>query len=124
MPAYVENITSGDAVKIESAGMAVRATAAPVGPMPQVMNLVATASVFEGALDVAWDAVYGAGSYEVHTSADPVTGSSWAFKDVSNKSTTTLNSFTSGAKVWVRVRAVGADNNKGPWSDPAGKTVP
>jgi hypothetical protein len=26
--------------------------------------------------------------------------------------------------MWVRVRAVGADNNKGPWSDPAVKTVP
>jgi hypothetical protein len=43
---------------------------------------------------------------------------------VSNKSSTTLNSFTSGTKIRVRVRAVGADNNKGPWSDPAVKTVP
>jgi hypothetical protein len=34
------------------------------------------------------------------------------------------NSFTSGSKMWLRVRAVGADNNKGPWSDPAVKTVP
>jgi hypothetical protein len=124
LAAYVENISAGDRVKIESAGLAVRGTPAPVGSMPQVANLVATASDFEGALDVGWDPVYGAGSYEVHTSADPVTGSSWSFKDVSNKSTTTLNSFTSGVKVWVRVRAVGADNNKGPWSDPAGKTVP
>jgi hypothetical protein len=124
LAAYVENITGGDRVKIESAGMSVRATPAPVGAMPQVLTLVATASDFEGALDVSWDAVRGAGSYEIHTSADPVTGTSWAFKDVSNKSTITLNSFTSGAKVWVRVRAIGADNNKGPWSDPAGKTVP
>jgi hypothetical protein len=68
--------------------------------------------------------VRGAGSYEVHTSADPVTATSWNFKDVSNKSSTTLNSFTSGTKIRVRVRAVGADNNKGPWSDPAVKTVP
>jgi hypothetical protein len=43
---------------------------------------------------------------------------------VSNKSSTTLNSFTSGTKMWVRVTAVGADNHKGPWSDPAVKTVP
>jgi hypothetical protein len=26
--------------------------------------------------------------------------------------------------MWVRVRAIGADNNKGHWSDPAVKTVP
>ena len=101
-----------------------RATPAPVGAMTLVLTLVATASEFEGALDVSRDSVRGAGSYEIHTSADPVTGTSWAFKDVSNKSSITLNSFTSGAKVWVRVRAIGADNNKGPWSDPAGKTVP
>jgi hypothetical protein len=124
LAAYVENITAGDPVKIESAGMSVRNTPAPVGMLPQVQSLVATASDFDGALDLGWDAVPGAGSYEVHTSADPVTLTSWNFKDVSNKSSTTLNSFTSGTKIWVRVRAVGADNNKGPWSDPAVKTVP
>ena len=124
LAAYVENISAGDAVKIESSGMAVRATPAPLGPMPQVLSVVATASDFEGALNVTWDAVRGAGSFEVHTSADPVTPTSWTFKDMSVKSATTLNSFTSGAKMWVRVRAVGADNNKGPWSDPAVKTVP
>jgi hypothetical protein len=36
----------------------------------------------------------------------------------------TMLGFTSGTKQWVRVRAVGADNGKAPWSDPAGKTVP
>ena len=124
LAAYVENITAGDRTKIESAGMSVRGTPTPIGPMPQVQNLVATASDFDGALDLGWDAVRGAGSYEVHASADPVTATSWNFKDLSNKSSTTLNSFSSGTKIWVRVRAVGADNNKGPWSDPSVKTVP
>jgi len=31
---------------------------------------------------------------------------------------------TSGAKIWVRVRAVGVKNDTGPFSDPATKTVP
>jgi hypothetical protein len=31
---------------------------------------------------------------------------------------------TSGSRIWVRVRAIGAGNNKGLWSDPAVKTVP
>ena len=35
-----------------------------------------------------------------------------------------LNSFTSGTKQWIRVRAIGANNQMGPWSDPAAKTVP
>ena len=55
---------------------------------------------------------------------DPVTLTSWAFKDVSNTSDAHLDGFTSGTKMWLRVRAVGAGNEKGPWSDPAAKTVP
>ncbi len=66
----------------------------------------------------------GPGAYEIHTSVDPVTPTSWALKDVSVQSSMTVNGFTSGTKIWVRVCAVGADNNKGPWSDPAVKTVP
>ena len=124
LAAYVENITAGDPVKIESAGMAVRNTPAPIGPMPQVQSLAAMASEFDGALDLSWAPVRGAITYEVHTSVDPVTPTSWTFKDTSVKTSTTLNSFTSGSKMWLRVRAVGADNNKGPWSDPAVKTVP
>jgi hypothetical protein len=46
--------------------------ATPVGVL-QVQNLVGTASDFDGALDIGWDAVRGAGTYELQTSADPVT---------------------------------------------------
>jgi len=38
--------------------------------------------------------------------------------------TTVLKDFTSGVKMWIRVRALGAGNEPGPWSDPAAKTVP
>ena len=124
LAAYVENVTAGDKTKIESAGMSTRAPGASVGPMPQVAHLDVTAGDFEGTLDVAWDSVKGAGSYEIHTSIDPVSGTSWAFKQVANKSSATLEGFTSGSRIWVRVRAVGADNSPGPWSDPAVKTVP
>ena len=124
LAAYVENVTGGDKIKIESAGMPVRNAALPIGPMTQVANLAVSASEFDGALDVSWDPVRGAGTYEIWASIDPVTASSWAFKDVSNITALTLGGFTSGAKMWLRVRAVGADNNKGPWSDPAAKTVP
>jgi hypothetical protein len=111
-------------VKIESAGFSVRADASPVGPLTQVLNLVVTAGDNEGTLDAGWDPTRGAGSYEVQKSAEPVTGTSWSYATVSNKSSVTLEGLTSGNKVWVRVRAVGAANAKGPWSDPAVKTVP
>jgi len=89
-----------------------------------VLNLVLTAGDNDGTLDAAWDPLHGAGSYEVQISVDPVSSTSWAFKTVANKSSVTLDGLTSGAKIWVRVRGVGAGNNKGPWSDPAVKTVP
>jgi hypothetical protein len=111
-------------VKLESGGFPIRADAAPVGPMTQVLNLVVSAGDNDGTLDCGWDPTKGAGSYEVQVSVDPVTSTSWAFKDVSNISTLTLTGLTSGSKMWVRTRAIGAGNNKGPWSDPATKTVP
>jgi hypothetical protein len=56
---------------------------------------------------------------------DPVTPTSWAFKDISNITSTLLKDFTSGTRMWIRVRAIGAGNEKkGPWSDPAAITVP
>jgi hypothetical protein len=121
---YVENTSAGDAAKIESAGMSVRATSAPVGPMGQVMDLVLSPGDFEATLDAVWNPVRGALSYEVQISPDPPTPTSWAAKMTAGKSSATIEELTSGARMWVRVRAVGADNKPGPWSDPAVKTVP
>ena len=124
LAAYVENITGGDRLKIESAGMSVRSSGSPIGTPDQVTNLQLGVTEFDGALNASWDPVRGAGSYEIQTSVDPVTGTSWVLTTVSNISSLLLEGFTSGTKMWVRVRAVGAGNERGGWSDPAGKTVP
>ena len=79
---------------------------------------------FDGALRASWDQVRGAGADEIQASVDPVTPTSWAFKDISTTITTVLKDFTSGTKMWIRVRAVGGGSERGPWSDPAAKTVP
>jgi len=121
---YVQNVSGGDRVKIESAGMNVRDDGAPIGTPTQVLNLVLTEGDFEGTLDVAWDKVRGASSYEIQTSPDPITPTSWAFKQSASKSSATISGLTSGAKLWVHVRAIGAGNTPGPWSDPATKVVP
>ncbi len=123
LASYVENASGGDAAKIESSGMSVRAPSTPpVGPMPQVMDLVLTAGDFEGTLDAMWHPVRGAKSFEIQISPDPP--GTWTQKMASGKSSATIQGLTSGAKTWVRVRAVGADNQPGPWSDPAVKVVP
>ena len=49
----------------------------------------------------------------IHASVDPVTASSWAFKDLSNTVSLELGGFTSGTKMWLRVRAVGAASSSG-----------
>jgi hypothetical protein len=121
---YVQNVTNGDKTKIESAGMSVRDDAAPIGTPTQVMSLVVTAGDFDGTLDASWDPVRGAGSYEIQTSVEPISPTSWAFKQSATKSSATIAGLTSGTKMWVRVRAIGAGSVPGPWSDPATKGVP
>lgn len=59
----------------------------------------------------------------VQTSADAVTTTSWSYRLTVVKSSVTVNSFSSGVKVWMRVRGIGTAG-PGPWSDPAVKTVP
>lgn len=123
MGSYVDNIANGDRVKIESAGFPVRAEGAPI-TLTQVLNLVLTSGDFDGTLDVSYDPTHGATGYEIWTSTDPVSGTSWVFNKTASKSSDTIPGLTSGAKLWVRVRATGANSLVGPWSDPATKTVP
>ena len=121
---YVEGKAAGNAATIELAGMGVRNPKAPIGALAQVLDLAVTASDHAGRLDWMCKPVKGAGSYEIWTSSDPLSDTSWSFRASSTKSSGTLGGFTSGAKMWVRVRAIGADADPGPWSDPAVKVVP
>jgi hypothetical protein len=90
--------------------------------MTQVANLHAATGDSPGEVDVNWNSVDGARSYEIQTAPDPTAGP-WAFKDNSTKSKATLSGLTSASRIWVRVRAIGA-NDKGGWSDPAETVVP
>lgn len=121
---FVENKSSGEAAIITGAGFDVVGARTPADPVSQVLNLVLTAGDNDGSLDAAWDRDPSAKSYEIQTSPDPVAaGASWTFKQIAAKSYAAIMGLTSGAKIWVRVRSVGSDEN-GPWSDPAVKTVP
>jgi hypothetical protein len=122
--ATVESASLGDATKILSAGMQVADAPGPVVPPGQVLNLVVTAGDNDGSLDFAFDPTFGAHSFEVEISVDPVSPTSWQKKMTVTKSSGTITGLTSGARMWVRVRAIGADPQPGPWSDPAAKTVP
>lgn len=120
---YVESASDGNEAKIQSAGMSVRAKPVPVGALPMPAGLAATAGDKEGEIDLSWDRVTGAKSYEVEQSPDPITTSSWKHAGVSTKSSITVSGLTSGTKYWFRVAGIGAAG-QGAWSDPATKYAP
>jgi hypothetical protein len=125
LASYVQNTSGGNGVVIQSAGMSVKALAVPIGPLGQVQNLTITAGDDEGELDLAWDPIRGAKSYQVQTSPDPITPTSWKDVAPAGKSKKSLSGLESGERTWVRVRAIAPkEENNGAWSDPAVKTVP
>lgn len=121
---YVEEAVSGDTAKIESAGMTTRAPKTPTTSLPAPQNLSLTAGDNDGELEAQWDRVDKSKNYEVQISDDPPTANSWTHAKTTTKSKTTLPGQPSGAKKWVRVRALGPKEITGPWSDPAVKRVP
>lgn len=121
---YVEEASGGDTAKIESAGMTTRAPKTPTTSLPAPQNLSSSAGDEDGVLDLVWDPVPKAKGYEVQTSPDPVTSTSWTFAETSSASKTSITGLPSGNKIWVRVRALGPKKIRSPWSDPAVKRVP
>jgi len=121
--AQVQKESKGDVDIINSTNMGVKGPYTPIGPMPQVQNLSLSVGDNPGELDAHWDPVKGRQSYQIEWCVDPMSAGGWKDASPTNKSQTTIEGLTSGAKVWVRVRAIGADG-PGPWSSEISKFVP
>ena len=119
---HAQSESKGDETDLLSGGFDLRDERTPQ-IMGQVQNLSATAGDNPTEADLAWDPEEGAKSYEVQSSPDPVTESSWSHLDVVVKSKATFGGLPSGTICFFRVRAIGP-NGKGPWSDPAMKRIP
>ncbi|MBI2924342.1 MAG: fibronectin type III domain-containing protein [Verrucomicrobia bacterium] len=115
---YVEETSSGDEAKILSAGLAVRAPSAPIGPLPAPQNVTATGGDLEGTADCQCDPVKGRDTY-IGECASSATGP-WTQVYVGKKSSFTATGLVSGQMYYFRMRAVGAAG-PGPWSDLAQK---
>jgi len=106
-----------------------RSAPTPSGPTPRAVNLKLSIGDAAGQVDGDWDSLYrqGVKSYEVQTVINPLNNDpnsgSWAQQPTVTKSKCTLAGFASGARIWVRVRAIGP-NGLGEWSDPATIIVP
>ena len=120
---YVENVSGGDELKIQSAGMSVKDAGAPIGELPAPMGLYATAGDEDGEIVLNWEPVRGAKSYTVQMTTDPNVLDSWAHKMNAPESFTDIKGLTSGGKFWFRVAGVGAAG-QGAFSDPAAKYAP
>ena len=92
--------------------------------MPKPESVTATVGDNDGEIDGAWNRIYGAKSYEVQSSPDPIgDNNGWVHAFTATRSSGTLAGLPSGKKRWLRVRAIGAQG-PGPWSDPACCMVP
>lgn len=119
---YVEGAAKGDAAKIESAGMQVRSGTTPVGTPEAPTGLTATFGDFDGEIDLSWEPVKGAATYEVDFRLHNGTAE-WARAKSTTSSRTTVGGMTSGQQYAFRVRAVGSAG-PGPWSDETVKRAP
>ena len=119
----VQASTGGDPDKMETTGFRASKRPTPVGTPAQVMRLVVEPGPIEGMLKACWKPVRGVKVYEMESSPDPVSANTWTYKGTVTKAKAAINSFVSGTRIWLHVRAIGAAG-PGPWSDPAVKTVP
>jgi len=120
---YVENTCLGDEAKIKSSGMQPQAKAvrsAAVLPKPE--NLSATTGDKSNEVDLHWDKVTGAKSYEIEFCSDPIDNTKWQHYKTVTKTKATVTGLTSGQRYWFRVAAVNAHGESG-WSDPVSKIV-
>ncbi len=120
---YVQSQSGGDVSKIQSAGMTIKSARTPSAVPGQVGNLSVFPSDGAGGLDLQWDPMPGTKSYEIQTSVDPITPTSWVSQPPVTKSKTSLTGFASGSKIWSRVRAVNPAGI-GAWSSEIAKFVP
>ena len=120
----VESECNGDPVLLAASGYTLAADSGSTSEPPaQVKNLSVTAGDADGEVDVQHDPAARAKTYELQiTTVDPVAGP-WVPNCLPSSSRCTIKNLTSGQRVWVRVRGIGA-NGPGAWSDPATKIVP
>ena len=115
--ASVQAASQGDPAFITAKGFDLASSGGSAPPVGQITNLVLTHGDTDGAVDVAWNRDKSAKSYEVQTSPEPMTDSTWVPNQIAAKSSCTITGKTVGSKLWVRVRGTGKDG-PGLWSEP------
>lgn len=112
---YVNEIAVGDEDIVLSSGFEASKIPAPIGKMPQVVNLEISSGDGDGSVTLKWKAIYGAKTYQIEISEDngttfrPETSTTRSLKNV-------VEGLTLARYYTFRVAAIGAAG-RGPWSD-------
>jgi Fibronectin type III domain len=112
---YVDLTANGSESIIESSAFGVRGPAAPVGELPAPANLVSTYGDNEGEIDLSWNPLRGAKSFEIECKINNDAGT-WQKVKTTTDSRYTVTGLIAGTVYAFRVRAVGAAG-PGAWSD-------
>jgi hypothetical protein len=123
--AFIQEKSGGVKAKILELGVEVQAE--PVQPTTpdQIQNFRVTFGDKPGEVKTACKPDPNASGYEYQMTLDPTKPDSWTLLDTSSGCRHVLSGLTSGAKTYLRCRAVGKrKTGKGPWSDIASITVP
>lgn len=118
---YLQTTSGGEAAKIMSAAVAVRADPQPIGPLPAPVDFMPTMGDMPGEVDLSWSGVRGARTYVVEYREQGTSGA-WLQK-LATKSRVSVDGLTSGKTYVFRVAAVGAAG-QGPWSLEAARMAP
>lgn len=124
LAAHVESVAGDNEQLINSAGMDTRAPAVSSNAPPDAPQFLhITGGDADGEIDLNWEPVDGAKTYQIEKSPDPVTATSWTHAAATTKSKVTIDGLTSGTRYSFRIAAVGT-NGQGAWSNPVSKIAP
>jgi hypothetical protein len=118
---YVEVTSNGDIAKIESANMNPKSDAVRSGELPEIpVNLTITLSDLENEMDLMWEPVDGAKSYNIYMSTNADDPTKWTFVKSSTRSSAFVTGLSSMQRYYFRVAALNA-NGQGGFSETASK---
>lgn len=116
----LEDTADRDPVKLATTGYDMHKDVVQTGdapPPPQGVRLKVTGN--SGEAQLLFEASARAKGYQVQTSADPNAGPWVDYDTYTSSRGIVLKGFPRAKDLWVRVRALGPNNTKSAWSDPA-----
>jgi hypothetical protein len=116
---FVSSETRGDAAGLLAAGLEIESAKRPVGRPSAPEQLRATATEFEGVVQLRWKRPVRRCAFLVQMTRDPAAADGWKQVTVSIRQSCEVTGLASGEKHWFRVAATNTQG-QGPWTGPVG----